>query len=196
MFIAALAGIAVLGLAAAVSLGGDGVTNRLSTLVDDNPATVYYTNRGFFLQDTLENLIPKYPLGAGLGRWGMVAYYFGGGGVGAPPSLYAEIQWTAWLYDGGVALMIVYPLAIVVALALCLRIAAQKDLSEPELRKWAAVLFGYGVGAVAVTFNSPLFESTAGVDFWILNAAVFAAASQDRLFARNPGSDAERAPAN
>jgi hypothetical protein len=192
-FFGAFGVIAALGLGAAVSLGGEAVSSRVSTLVDDNPATVYYTNRGIFLEDTLENLIPKYPVGAGLGRWGMVNHYFGDTGVGGPPPLWAEIQWTAWLYDGGVALMIAYPIAVLIALGVCLRIAAREDLAEPEIRKWAAVLFGYGVGALAVSFNSPLFESTSGVDFWILNAAVFAAASQSKILAVAPAT-AQPAP--
>jgi len=53
----------------AVSQGGKGVANRFETLVEDKAGTVYYQNRGLFLEDTVDVLLPKYPLGAGLGRW-------------------------------------------------------------------------------------------------------------------------------
>jgi hypothetical protein len=180
---ATFVGIAVFGFGAAVAVGGEDVTNRFFTLISEDPGTVYYTNRGLFLQNTFENLLPTYPLGAGLGRWGMVYRYFGSG-PGSAPGLWAEIQWTAWLYDGGVLLILLYTCAILVALWVCLKIAADETLAEQELRKWAAVLFGYGVGAVAITFNSPMFESTGGVDFWILNTAVFAAATQGGMRVR------------
>jgi hypothetical protein len=183
------AAIAFFGFGAAVAVGGQDVVDRFFTLVSDDPRTVYYTNRGLFLQHTFQDLLPAYPLGAGLGRWGMVYHYFGGGPGSAEP-LWAEIQWTAWLFDGGVLLMILYSLAILRTLKVCLEIAANENLAEPELRKWAAVLFGYGVGAVAVTFNAPIFQSTGGVDFWILNATVFAAASQSQL--RSPAPPKRR----
>jgi hypothetical protein len=177
VLIATFCGIAIIAFLGAVALGGADVTDRFFTLVSEDPRAVYYKNRGLFLQYTIDTLLPQYPLGAGLGRWGMIGKYFGGG-PGAPPPLWAEIQWTAWLFDGGILLMIIYTVMIVRALLLCLKIAARQDLAEPELGKWAAVLFGYGIGAFAVTFNSCIFESTGGIDFWILNAAVFTAATQ------------------
>jgi hypothetical protein len=153
-------------------VGGDQVTSRFATLLEGDPATVYYSNRGLFLHHTLTELLPKYPMGAGLGRWGMVASYFGETSAHA---LWAEVQWTAWLYDGGLALMVAYPLAIAVALWTALRIARRPDGLNGELQKWASVLFGYGVGVFATTFSACTFESTFGIDFWILNVTVFAA---------------------
>jgi hypothetical protein len=171
----AVAAVAVVGFVMAVSVGGEAVTNRFSTLLEGDPASVYYSNRGFFVQHTITELVPQYPVGAGLGRWGMVASYFG---ETAKHSLWAEVQWTAWLYDGGLLMMVAYPLAIAVALRTALRIATENDGINGELQKWASVLFGYGVGVFATTFSACTFEGTFGIDFWILNATIFAASAQ------------------
>ena len=37
------------------------------------------------------------------------------------------------------------------------------------------VVFAYDVGALAMTFNYPLFIGQSGLEFWILNACLFAA---------------------
>jgi hypothetical protein len=163
----------------AVTVGGQGVLDRVSTLIAADPATVYYNNRGFFLEHTLLELVPQYPIGAGLARWGMIAAYFG---ETFSHSLWAEVQWTAWLYDGGIPLILVYGAAIATALLTALRIATHKGASsDDEFKLWSTVLFGYGIGVLATTFNGCPFEGTAGVDFWILNAAVFAANAQLRM---------------
>ena len=37
-------------------------------------------------------------------------------------------------------------------------------------------MLAYDVGAVALTFNYPLFIGQGGMEFWLLNAALFTAA--------------------
>ena len=61
----------------ASAIGGDATVRRMQTLTADSAGNVYYKNRGHFLEATLNELLPKYPLGAGLGRWGMMYGYFG-----------------------------------------------------------------------------------------------------------------------
>jgi hypothetical protein len=176
--VAAVAGVAAIGFFLAVSVAGKTVTDRLSSLTESDPGTVYYAHRGLFLEDTLLNLVPSYPLGAGLGRWGMIDRYFGDR-ISSSPPLWAEICWTGWLYDGGVPLMIAYAGAIFIALRTSLRVARGfGEAHQTELQIWATVLFGYGVGALASTFNGQTFAGTGGVDFWVLNAALFAAYAQ------------------
>jgi len=103
----------------------------------------------------------------------MVNAYFGN----PSDALWVEIQWTAWLFDGGVALIFLYLAAIVIASWGCLKIAlGQIGAGEPSLSLWGAVLVAYNVGAVAVCFNYPLFGGTGGVEFWLLNMAVLSAA--------------------
>ncbi len=159
--------------ALAFAIGGKAMTDRLATLVEADPGSVYYANRGNFLEATLNHYLPLYPLGAGLGRWGMVHSYFGS----TTNALWVEIQWTAWLFDGGVAMLLLYPAAIFVASWGCLKVALGRiGSADPSLGLWAAVIVAYNVGAVAVCFNYALFAGTGGVEFWLLNMAVLCAA--------------------
>ena len=159
--------------ALALAVGGTAMTNRLTSLVEADPGTVYYNNRGHFLEATLNNYVPLYPLGAGLGRYGMMSAYFGD----PANALWAEIQWTAWLFDGGVPLILLYTAAILIASAGCLKVALGRvGRAEPTLSIWAAVIVGYNVGSLAICFNYPLFGSTGGAEFWVLNMALVCAA--------------------
>ena len=170
--------IGALAFSLSLAIGSEAVTGRLSTLFEGSIGSVYYSNRGIFLEDTFYNLLPQYPFGAGLGRCGMMRVYFGDEYNAASPPLWAEIQWTLWLFDGGVPLMILYTLAILMAIREGLRTATRRGPGHEDLSKWAAVLVGYSVGAFASTFGWCPFAGTFGVDFWLLNAAVFAAARQ------------------
>jgi hypothetical protein len=156
----------------AFALGGRSMADRLSTLTAADPGSVYYANRGHFLEATIDAL-PEYPLGAGLGRWGMINAYFGG----TVRPLWVEIQWTGWLFDGGIPLVLVYFAAIVVVSSGCLKIALSRVAGgDSSLSLWAAVLLAYNVGTVAVCFNYPFFAGTAGLEFWLLNTMLLCAA--------------------
>jgi hypothetical protein len=158
--------------ALALAVGGKAMEARLTTLVESDPGSVYYAHRGHFLEYLLNHDLPLYPLGAGLGRWGMVHKYFSD-----TPGLWVELQWTAWLFDGGVPLMVLYTVAIVLTCWGCLRVVlTQRSSADPTLSLWGAVILAYNVGAVAICFNYPLFEATGGVEFWLLNMAVLCAA--------------------
>ena len=163
---------ATAGLIWVLTFSSEGVLARLETLTEANPSEVYYRNRGIFVEDTVENLMLEYPAGAGLGRWGMMAYYFGGTSA---KSLHAEIQMTGWLYDGGILMVI----AGYAALALACTFALKTALRHPDsvVADYAGLMFGYNIGSVAVTFNYPLFISQGGLEFWLLNAALATAAS-------------------
>ena len=157
----------------ALAIGGKAMTERLTTLVVADPGTVYYANRGRFLESTLTHYLPLYPLGAGLGRWGMVNAYFGN----PADLLWVEIQWSAWLFDGGVVMILLYMATILIATWGCTKVALGRvGNAEASLSLWGAVIVAYNVGAVAVCFNYPLFAGTGGVEFWLLNMAVLCAA--------------------
>lgn len=159
----------------ALAIGGGAMTKRLTTLVNSDPGSVYYTSRGRFLEITLNYFLPRYPLGAGLGRWGMVNAYFGH----PVDALWVEIQWTAWLFDGGVPLILLYVGAILIACTGCLKVALNHSSGLDEnVKLWAAVIFAYNIGALAVCFNYALFGGTSGVEFWVLNMAVLCAAHE------------------
>ncbi len=162
---------AVGGFVWAVGVGGTAITDRVNSLTAENPGEVYQKNRGQFLLYTIDEVLPEYPLGAGPGRWGMMFYYFGDQGNTKNPGLWAEIQWTAWLFDGGIALLLLYTLAIVLAFRIAYKIALNER--SVELATLAAVIFAYDVGVLAATFDSCIFIGGGGLDFWILNAMLF-----------------------
>jgi len=174
----ALVGVTIVASIWAVAVAGESVTERLSTLVADDPRDVYYQNRGHFLDYTFNQALPRWPLGAGLGRWGMMNYYFANPDLPESSTLWAEIMWTSWTYDGGVPLMGAYVIAIVIALWQAFKLG--RDRRNGDIGLWAAVVFAFNIGCVAVTFNYPLFMGQTGLDFWLLNAALLAAAQTER----------------
>ena len=181
----ALIGLAVttcvlIGFVIAFELGGASVTARLKTLTAEAPGTVYYTSRGVMVEDAFVELLPQYPFGAGLGRWGMVAYYFGS----RTRTLWAEVQWAGWVLDGGFLMVILYPVAIFSAIAHSVRLALRQ--TNHDLEVWATVIAGYNIGALALTFSYALFMSSAGVEFWLINAALIQAAAHFAATSRDP----------
>jgi hypothetical protein len=173
--VAAVVGAVVVGsFTWAVAVGGKSVTDRLLTLTAERADNVYYRNRGVFLEATINELLPRYPFGAGLGRWGMMNQYFGDRTNLYSEPIWVEIQWTGWLLDGGVALVIAYGGALVLACSTALRIARSR--LPGELPLIASLVLAYDIGAAAVTFNYPLFIGQGGLEFWLLNAVLFAAA--------------------
>src|SRR5207244_2792556 len=151
-FVAGLVGaIVLLSFSWAVSIGGAGITQRWATLVEDRPGKVYYRNRGLMLEQTVQDLLPKYPLGAGLGRWGMMNLYFGDNSDPERASLWAELQWTGWILDGGVPLILAYVAALALAWRSALHIAFARNAGN--LWVWGGVLLAYNLAAVALTFS-------------------------------------------
>ncbi|WP_426736637.1 hypothetical protein [Myxococcus faecalis] len=173
--LAVVGGAAVVTFGLAVAVGGEAVQSRWNSLFEDRPEQVYQSNRGLFLAVTLEDLLPEYPLGAGLGRYGMANAYFGDNTDPSRPPLWAEIQWTAWVYDGGLLVMVLYPLGLLVSMAWVFRIARQRETAGSEFWLWGSVIFAYNLGALALTFSYSFFMSQMGMEFWLLNAALFGA---------------------
>jgi hypothetical protein len=164
-------GVATFGWA--VAMGGDAVLQRWSTLFAGRPEDVYQTNRGSFVQTTFEVFLPEFPLGAGLGRYGMANAYFGDNSDREHPPLWAEVQWSAWVFDGGVPVLVLYPLGLLATLWWAFRVARRKDDTGDEFWLWGSVIFAYNLGALALTFSYSFFMSQPGMEFWLLNAALF-----------------------
>jgi branched-subunit amino acid transport protein AzlD len=160
----------------ATAVGGAGTLNRITSLFAGSADQVYQQNRGHFLEDTITLLLPKYPWGAGLGRWGMMNSYFGNNNNPFTEQIWVEIQWTGWLLDGGIPLVATYSAALVLACYLALKIACQQR--SDGLSFWSAIIFSYNIGMVMITFNYPLFMSQTGMEFWLLNTGLFMASLQ------------------
>jgi len=178
-FVTAVAVTAVLAYGWSVGLAGQTVSSRIESLTEDDPGQVYYRNRGVFLEYTIKELLPEYPLGAGLGRWSMVNAYLGDTSDPERGPLWAEIQITGWLYDGGVLLIFLYGAALALAIRQALQIAVRTPSTRGLLWLWSAVLFAYDIGAAAVTFSYPVFIGQSGLEFWLFNAVLFSAAVRE-----------------
>lgn len=153
----------------AVSLGGESIIERTFTLFEQDPMSLYSASRGGQLVYAFEDLVSIYPLGAGLGRWGMIAGYFG---AGAQRSLWAEIQIAGWAIDGGIPLLLLGVAAPVIALASQWRIA----IADPDgkVRACAAVILAANLGTAALIFSFTPFVTQIGLQFWFLAGAVYA----------------------
>lgn len=173
--VAVFAGIAVVGgFLWATSVGSVAVTSRLETLIEDRADKVYYANRGFFLEHTIDQ-IGDYPLGAGGGRWGMMFSYFGDRANASAFPLHAEIQPTAWLYDGGLMLILVGYSALLIGISVTIRIAFRTP--DPWLAEIAALIIALDLGVLSHTLSYPVFVSQGGMMCWFLNAALFTTAN-------------------
>jgi hypothetical protein len=161
----------------AFSIGGDQVSSRISTLAEGSAASVYYSNRGTFLEDTVFRLLPEYPFGAGLGRWGMIHQYFGDKGSAALPPLWVEIQPTGWLFDGGSPLLLVYYGGLAICALQTFRVATRK---HGEIADIATVIFAYNIATIANTLSYAPFIGQAGLTFWLINGCFFATIANER----------------
>ena len=84
---------------------------------------------------TLSELLYEFPLGAGLGRWGMMQVYFGDPTLWQAPPIHVEIQPTGWLLDGGVPMWLLYGGALVMALRTRYRVAVHASATAAGRRR-------------------------------------------------------------
>jgi hypothetical protein len=158
----------------AFSISSAQMTKRIDTLTDQSFGAVYYKNRGHFAESTLTELLPQYPLGAGLGRWGMISAYFGDPNMPDSGPIWAEIQMTGWLLDGGLPLVVLGYLALLMACFYSARLAVYSP--DPRIADLAAAITSINLPLVMATFNSPVFISQTGMMFWVLNGLLHASA--------------------
>ena len=156
----------------AVAVGGDSVVDRFQSMLDVGVVQSYQDNRGMFLTYTFQELLYEYPFGAGIGRWGMMSAYFGDPTNWQFPALWAEIQLTGWLYDGGVLLWICYAGAIATASLYTYRTASS---SEPHLSDLATMVLSVQVLVIGLCFTGPVFNTQMGIVFWLLSASIHGA---------------------
>ena len=85
---------------------GSSVAERFGTLVRGDPVNLYSQNRAAFVNQAFDSLIWDYPLGAGMGWWGMTHAYFGN--MSIKTDIWVEVMWQAWIRDGGLPLLVGY----------------------------------------------------------------------------------------
>jgi hypothetical protein len=150
-----------------VSSSGTEVFKRFTNLVEDDPTKVYYSSRGMFVQAAFTDLIWRMPLGNGLGNWGQINDIFG---IQKPDAYWVEVMIPAWIVDGGIPLILLYGVALAVAMADSFRIALTSR--DSDLRYWAAVIVAMNTGVIATCFSFVAFLAPIGLPFWLFSAAL------------------------
>jgi len=165
-----LAGAIVFGgFAIALALGGPVIRDRVMTLVGADPIAVYQGARGTQLSMTFNQMLYDHPLGAGVGRWGMAAAYFGNFTQLATP-LWAEIQFTGWMIDGGVLMIALYCGALIVTAFTQWRVAMLANY--PRLNTCAAAVLSANLGTAVLIFSFTPFVTQIGIQYWFLAGAL------------------------
>jgi hypothetical protein len=158
----------------AVVLGGESIVERVFTLFEDDPVAIYYASRGGQLVYAFNEFFFDFPLGAGLGRWGMTAHAFGdASNLNAPP-IWAEIQIAGWILDGGVLLVFLYCAALLATAAHDWRLATRAP--DPLVQICAAVVMSANLGTFALILSFTPFTTQIGLQFWFLAGALHGAA--------------------
>jgi len=165
-------GMVVVGLSLATTLGGEGISERFMTLLEADPRDLYYQSRGIQVKSAMTELVDEYPFGAGLGRWGMLSYYFGDSGPNSR-GLFAEVQPNAWMLDGGVPLVALYGLALIATLLGDLRLI--RTLADPEDRLVTTIVVAANVGTIGLVFTFVPFGTVVGMQFWLLEGMLHGA---------------------
>jgi hypothetical protein len=161
----------------ALALGGESISERFSTILNGDPAKLYFDSRGSQVVYAFSELLPEYPFGAGLGRWGMMYEYFGDRqNIYAPP-IWAEIQWPAWIVDGGFILVFLSGGALLATLRHEFLLSIRSR--DERIRSMAAIIASTNLGFLALTFSYPVFASTTGIQFWFLAGSLHGLLSQN-----------------
>jgi hypothetical protein len=166
-------GVIVVGLTASTILGGETIRERFSTLLGNDPTRLYYESRGSQLQTGFNELASQYPFGAGLARWGMMYGYFGDRSKLDSTEVWAEVQPTVWLLDGGLFLLGLYSLALVVTSLHTWRLSMR--LVDPNDRLWASTVAAVNIGTLALVFSFVPFVTQVGIQYWFLEGALLGA---------------------
>lgn len=168
-------GLVVTSLSLAVALGGAGISDRVNSLFVSDPFSVYQGARGSQLSYTFFDLLFRYPFGAGLGRWGMPAAYFGSNNPNSP-GIWAEIQFTGWMIDGGALMIAIYVGALLTTTLTQWRIS--QATQHPRLAICGAVILAAGLGPFLMIVSFTPFVAQIGIQYWFLAGALHGVASR------------------
>ena len=167
-----------------VARTGTASLRRLQALTASDPLTVYSKHRGNQLENAFSTLVPQYPLGAGLGRWGMMRVYFGDELNSDSPRIWAELQFPAWILDGGIVLAFLYSLALLVTALYELKIS--KAANSPSLRLVTPTIVAANMGVIALVLGFTPFTSQFGMQYWFLAGALHGVVRSSGLFTNEP----------
>jgi hypothetical protein len=165
------AGILTVAFWTSIPLTGTLVAERVDTLRQSDPLSVYYkAGRGGQIENAVTTLAPAYPLGAGLGRWGMMRLYFGDESNPDSPLIWAELQVPSWILDGGVILVLLYGVALLITSLFELRVS--RRATTEGLQFAAPLVLAVNIGVVAIIFGYTPFTAPLGIQYWFLAGAL------------------------
>ena len=167
-------GIVVGGFVLATALGGQSVADRFMTLTATDPLSVYKGARGAQFDMTFGQLFLDAPLGSGLGRWGMAGGYFST--AAASTGLWAEIQFTGWMIDGGILMIALYCGALIVTALTEYRVSTMHQYSR--LAQCGTVVLAANLGTAALIFSFVPFVTQVGIQYWFLAGALHGVAQR------------------
>ncbi len=162
--------VVVGGLTLAVSLGGANVMSRVTTLFEQDPFELYYASRGGQIAYAFGDVVDA-PFGSGLARWGMIPFYFFDASNLDSPSIWAEIQISGWMIDGGFVVLVTYVMALLVTARYEWQVT--RFASDSWVRATAAVVLAANVGIALLCFTFTPFVSAVGMQYWFLAGALF-----------------------
>jgi hypothetical protein len=154
----------------ALGLGGQSIEDRFVTLLADNPANVYYENRGAQIQYGFDTLLFQYPVGAGIGRWGMMYTYFGDPNNLESPAIWAELQPNAWVLDGGLVLLLLYSFAVLANLRSQIRMV--RAARSQGMKFSTSAIAAVNLVTMALIFGYTPFTNQVGVQYWFLSGSL------------------------
>jgi hypothetical protein len=152
----------------ATSIGGDSVERRFLDIREQGALQTYQDNRGGYVSD-INELLDEYPLGAGVGRWGMMNTYFGDNSDPQSPPFHVELQLTGWLLDGGVPMWVFYGGAVLMSLLVAFGLARAR---QADIAGLATVITPLLVFVAGLGMAGPIFNTQLGILFWVLIAAL------------------------
>jgi hypothetical protein len=155
----------------AASIGGSAVQDRFLSIGQQGALSTYQENRGNFLSYTVGDLVNEYPLGAGVGRWGMMQTYFGDP-LASAGNIHVEIQLTGWLLDGGIPMWVLYGAAILLSIGSTLGSTIGRSAA---IQRIAPLVVGMQVFILGMAMAGPTFNMQLGILFWAAGAALHGA---------------------
>src|SRR5205823_4145606 len=144
---------------------------RYADIAQKGAVQTFRENRGHFLSYTVGELLDEFPLGAGVGRWGMMSVYFGDPTDLAAPPIYVEIQLTGWLLAGGALMWLFYGGGIAAALLTGLRLTRVR--APTVIGDLATIAIAYMVLVIGMSLAGPVFNTQTGILFWFFAGALY-----------------------
>ena len=108
----------------------------------------------------------------------MSALYFGASNPNSG-SIWAEIQFTGWMIDGGVIMVAVYLGALMATGIAQYRLATTAQ--NPRLAICAAVILAANLGPAITIVSFTPFVTQVGIQYWFLAGALHGVASRSGL---------------